>query len=254
MNVKYERRSELTFIGFHTAIAPDEGYRKCPEFWDKEYNEKYTRLWQTMKPEAPVEAAILENGIGMYAICAGGEAGFSYWIAGEYTGGDVPEGLELFTFPESDWAVFSAKGPLPESLQTLNAQVWSEWAPIAETMYETNGMATLEVYSAMNPRSPDYACGIWVPIKKKADLKLCQSCGMPMESEEVFGTDADGSLNADYCKYCYTNGEFIDKVSMEEYIEMCSQFGAQAGMTNEEMKAYCEKLFPTLKRWRPAKL
>ena len=37
---------------------------------------------------------------------------------------------------------------------------------------------------------------------------------------------------------------------MEEYIEMCSQFGAQAGMTNEEMKAYCEKLFPTLKRWK----
>lgn len=66
----------------------------------------------------------------------------------------------------------------------------------------------------------------------------------------AFGTNADGSINEDYCKYCYVNGEFIDKVSMEEYIEMCSQFGAQAGMTNEEMKAYCEKLFPTLKRWK----
>ena len=32
-------------------------------------------------------------------------------------------------------------------------------------------------------------------------------------------------------------GEFIDKVTMEEYIEMCSKFGSQAGMTNEEMKA-----------------
>ncbi len=93
-------------------------------------------------------------------------------------------------------------------------------------------------------------CGIWVPIRKKTELKICQSCGMPMDSEEVLGTNADGSLNEDYCKYCYTNGEFIDKVSMEEYIGMCSQFGAQAGMTNEEMKAYCEKLFPTLKRWK----
>ena len=80
--------------------------------------------------------------------------------------------------------------------------------------------------------------------------KICQSCGMPMDSDEVFSTNADGSINEDYCKYCYANGEFIDKVSMEEYIEMCSQFGAQAGMTNEEMKAYCEKLFPTLKRWK----
>ena len=89
-----------------------------------------------------------------------------------------------------------------------------------------------------------------VTCEHKYEYKICQSCGMPMEAEDVYGTDADGSINEDYCRYCYTNGEFIDKVSMEEYIEMCSRFGAQAGMTNEEMKAYCEKLFPTLKRWK----
>ena len=250
MDVIYEHKNELTFIGFHTEIAPDEGYQKCPEFWDKEYAEKYARLWQTMKPETPIEAAILENGVGMFAICSDCADGFIYWIAGEYKGGEVPEGLELYTFPESDWALFTAKGPIPVSLQTLNTQVWSEWAPNIEKMYEINCSASLEVYSAGNPRSPDYECGIWVPIKAKSDLKICQSCGMPMESEEVFGTNADGSINEDYCKYCYTNGEFTDKVSMEEYIKMCSQFGAQAGMTNEEMKEYCEKLFPTLKRWK----
>ena len=36
---------------------------------------------------------------------------------------------------------------------------------------------------------------------------------------------------------------------MEKYIEMCSKYGYQAGMTNEEMKEHCTKLFPTLKRW-----
>ena len=80
--------------------------------------------------------------------------------------------------------------------------------------------------------------------------KICQSCGMPIENEEVFGKNKDGSINYDYCKYCYQDGEFIDNVSMEDYIEMCSQFGSQAGMTNEEMKEYCTKLFPTLKRWK----
>ena len=249
MNAAYEHKNELTFIGYHTQIAPDEGYKKCPEFWDKEFAAKYARLWQTMKPETPVEAAILENGIGIYAICADGESGFAYWIAGLYKGGDVPEGLELFTFPESDWAIFTAIGPIPETLQTLNTQVWNEWAPKVKTMYDI-GSSSLEIYSAGNPRSADYECGIWVPIRKRADLKICQSCGMPMESEDVFGTNVDGSLNPDYCKYCYAYGEYIDKVSMEEYIEMCSQYGAQAGMTNEEMKAYCEKLFPMLKRWK----
>lgn len=250
MNVNYEHKIELTFIGYHTEIAPNEGYQKCPEFWDKEYAVKYARLFQTMRPETPVEEAILSNGIGMYAICADVAGGFTYWIAGLYKGGDVPEGLELFTFPESDWAIFSAKGQIPQSLQTLNTQVWEEWVPNIEKMYEINRTASLEVYSAGDPRSPEYACGIWVPIQKKKDLKLCQSCGMPMASEDLFGTNTDGSLNEDYCKYCYEKGEFTAKVSMEEFIKMCSQFGGQAGMTGEEMKAYCEKLFPTLKRWK----
>ncbi len=252
MNVTYEHKNELTLIGYSTFIAPDEGYEKCPEFWDKEYAEKYARLWQTMQPCSEVEKAILDNQIGMYAICSEGDNGFTYWIAGEYKGGKVPEGLQLFTFPESDWAVFTAKGPLPDSLQTLNTAVWQEWFPTASEMYAGNGMATLEVYSAGDQRSEDYECGIWVPIRKRTDIKICQSCGMPMAAEDIFGTNKDGSLNSDYCRYCYNKGEFIDKVTMEEYIEKCSQFAAQAGMTNEEMKAYCEKLFPTLKRWRKA--
>ncbi|WP_416860053.1 zinc ribbon domain-containing protein [Helicobacter ganmani] len=37
---------------------------------------------------------------------------------------------------------------------------------------------------------------------------------------------------------------------MQEYIEMCSLYGAQAGMSNEQFKAHCTKLFPTLKRWQ----
>ena len=82
------------------------------------------------------------------------------------------------------------------------------------------------------------------------EYKICQSCGMPLTEEGVLGTNKDGSINEDYCKYCYDNGEFLQKVSMEEFIEMCSQFGAQAGMTNEQMKEFCSKLFPTLKRWK----
>ena len=80
-------------------------------------------------------------------------------------------------------------------------------------------------------------------------MKICQSCGMPMTKEDL-GTNKDGSLNSEYCKYCYHDGKFIDDVTMEEYIDMCSQYGEQAGMTNEEMMAHCKKLFPTLKRWR----
>ena len=55
--------------------------------------------------------------------------------------------------------------------------------------------------------------------------KICQSCGMPLNNKEELGTNKDGTINDDYCKYCYKDGEFIDDVSMEEYIEMCSKYG-----------------------------
>ena len=73
---------------------------------------------------------------------------------------------------------------------------------------------------------------------------------MPIKDTSDLGTEEDGSISKYYCKYCYEDGEFIDNVTMEEYIDMCSQYGAQAGMTNEQMKKFCTKLFPTLKRWK----
>ena len=36
--------------------------------------------------------------------------------------------------------------------------------------------------------------------------KFCQSCGMPL-TEDVLGTNADGSKNEDYCMYCYKDGK-----------------------------------------------
>ena len=167
MDVLYEHKPAMTLIGFSTAIRQGEGYLKCPEFWDKEYSQKYARLFQTMVPETPTERAILENGIGMFAICDEKENGFEYWIAGLYKGGEVPEGLALYTLPESDWAMFSAKGPLPGSLQTLNTYVWAEWYPNEGKRYMGRGNVMLEVYTPGNMQAPDYECGIWVPVERK---------------------------------------------------------------------------------------
>ena len=40
------------------------------------------------------------------------------------------------------------------------------------------------------------------------EQKFCQSCGMPMTTE-IYGTNADGTLNEDYCMYCYKDGAFV---------------------------------------------
>ena len=113
-----------------------------------------------------MEQALLENRIWIwrFAICEQKADCFEFWIAGLYRGGAVPEGLKLYRFPESDWAVFSARGPLPGSLQTLNTYIWQTWYPAEGQQVVGNGAAALEVYSAGDMQSPDYACGIWVPI------------------------------------------------------------------------------------------
>ena len=79
--------------------------------------------------------------------------------------------------------------------------------------------------------------------------KICQSCSMPLTKSEELGTNKNGGQNEDYCIYCYKDGEFIDNVSMEKYIEMNVQFCEQAGMTEKQMRSHCETVFPTLKRW-----
>ncbi|MBP5707796.1 MAG: zinc ribbon domain-containing protein, partial [Alphaproteobacteria bacterium] len=79
---------------------------------------------------------------------------------------------------------------------------------------------------------------------------ICQSCAMPMENESLYGTNADGSVNSDYCKYCYKDGEFLQKVTMDEYIEMMVPFASQAGMSGDQMREYCKSVYPTLKRWK----
>lgn len=80
--------------------------------------------------------------------------------------------------------------------------------------------------------------------------RICQSCGMPIVADEQLGKNKDGSLNNDYCKFCYQDGEFVDKVTMEEYIIICSRYGPYPGVINEEVKERYTKLFPTLKRWK----
>ena len=82
--------------------------------------------------------------------------------------------------------------------------------------------------------------------------RYCQSCGMPMgETDELYGTEADGSKSADYCKYCYTGGTFTVDCTMREMIEYCVQPTVDniPGMTEAQARAIMNEHFPHLKRW-----
>lgn len=58
-----------------------------------------------------------------------GKGKFVYLIAGKYAGGEVPEGMMLYEFPQGEWAVFDCIGAIPDALQSLNTQIFKEWLP-----------------------------------------------------------------------------------------------------------------------------
>ena len=75
-------------------------------------------------------------------------------------------------------------------------------------------------------------------------------------SKEMMGTNADGSLNEDYCIYCYKDGKFTQECSMDEMIEFCAQFVDEVNknvpepMSKEQYKQMMYAFFPHLKRWK----
>lgn len=85
--------------------------------------------------------------------------------------------------------------------------------------------------------------------------KICQSCGMPMDNENVFGTNSDGTKNSDYCIYCYQDGKFTQNCTMDEMIERCAGFINEVNknlphpITKEEYIGQMKIYFPHLKRW-----
>ncbi len=87
---------------------------------------------------------------------------------------------------------------------------------------------------------------------KRPEGPFCQSCGMPMENIDCFGTDADKEKNNDYCCHCFQNGEFVDQnITMEEMIDLSASIMAEKTKIPEtNAKDICGSFVPTLKRWK----
>lgn len=77
---------------------------------------------------------------------------------------------------------------------------------------------------------------------------ICQCCGMPLE-DEIIGRNKDGTLNEEYCKWCYADGTYTYS-DMDDLIEVCIPHMASQGFTEEQTRDYMKKLLPTLNYWK----
>lgn len=170
MDYKIAPMFPFKVIGFQKIFDNETAYAEIPRFWN-EICEKYAnRVYAGNAPANPYEQALVDNCIGEYGVCIDDIGGgkFRYLIAGKYTGGAVPDGMVVYEFPRNEWAVFDCIGPNPQTLQSVNTRIFSEWLP-GNPDYELSGNATVEWYDCVNGEmtDPDYHSAIWVPVKRK---------------------------------------------------------------------------------------
>ena len=77
---------------------------------------------------------------------------------------------------------------------------------------------------------------------------VCQCCGMPLD-DATLGRNADGSLNEDYCQWCYADGTYTYS-DMDELIDVCAGHMAADGFTEEQARAYLKQTLPALDYWK----
>ena len=77
---------------------------------------------------------------------------------------------------------------------------------------------------------------------------FCQCCGMPLE-DEIISRDKDGSLNEDYCKWCYADGTYTYH-DMDDLIEVCIPHMVGEGFTEDQARAYMKQMLPKLDYWK----
>ena len=77
---------------------------------------------------------------------------------------------------------------------------------------------------------------------------ICQCCGMPLE-DAIIGRNKDGSLNEDYCQWCYADGTYTYS-DMDDLIRVCLPHMVQQGFTEDQARSYMKQMLPTLDYWK----
>lgn len=79
---------------------------------------------------------------------------------------------------------------------------------------------------------------------------ICQCCGMPMV-DSALSKETDGSFNEEYCKWCYTDGEFIYK-SIDELTEFLAKTFPADNSSPEETRRSIKEHLLRLGHWKKA--
>ena len=77
---------------------------------------------------------------------------------------------------------------------------------------------------------------------------ICQCCGMPLE-DSIISREKDGSMNEDYCQWCYADGNYTYS-NMDDLIRVCIPNLIKEGFSEDQARKYMKEMLPTLDYWK----
>ena len=77
---------------------------------------------------------------------------------------------------------------------------------------------------------------------------ICQCCGMPLE-DAIIGRNQDGSMNEDYCQWCYADGTYTYS-NMDDLIRVCVPNLVKQGFSEDQARTYMKQTLPQLDYWK----
>ena len=148
LDYKIVEKAPFTVMGIKKRFNAETSYKEIPEFWGE---------WMSD----------MKGLKGTFGICTDMDGkNFDYWIADLYLPWeDIPEGCCTYQIPGGLWALFRCEGPLPDSMQKVNTQIWSEWLPSLQG-YALAGNYSLEFYLPPAKDPADTVSYICIPLKK----------------------------------------------------------------------------------------
>ena len=77
---------------------------------------------------------------------------------------------------------------------------------------------------------------------------ICQCCGMPLEDANI-SKETDGFFNEEYCKWCYSDGEYTYK-NMDDLIDFCAEHMSDENFSSDQVRTYMKDMLPKLNYWK----
>jgi AraC family transcriptional regulator len=162
MNYQIEQWPAFKVMGILHGVKTSKAFETIPQIWknamiDGTMN-KFIDNFPDYRPA------------GFLGIASGGQWGNSddmNYIIGVTSHVDEPEciyipaldGMEEFSYPAATWAIFEANGELPNAIQNVYKQFYTEWLP--NSGYELAELPVIECYMQDNNQE------VWIALLKK---------------------------------------------------------------------------------------